>query len=554
MKKTAAIIMALVMLLTSILVVNAQDPQEQVAIRAIFEEFGAVVHWNGADRTIHIDTGDGMIIFKTDVPMALVDGEVIYLQYGVTLVEGVSFISPDDLLAALAPLLPPEPALPFYATRLVTLTPQAREIALQDFDYLVEMALAVLPTVEMFSRIFPVTMEEAFAIYRQLIYDMVPMPSATEFFIGTRWAEEPTDPRYLAADYLYSLLTAFTIEIRGSWHLGPEPLSTVEHLFWAMAATVHRGVSESEIALLELLGLEMERSITASEVAAQLYYDILTMPSTMWFYDLDIGRFDLDVDILAAVGTFNLDNITTYIIEPDRIAYFHIASFMNNAILDGEILRPFFEEIQDYEHLIIDLRGNLGGMAGHFPTTVLTMLISEDVSFRFPEFFVASDIKAPWFEYPIPFAMADLYGIFPAAEFVREQNMTMFNEYDLAVLDYVIVWQADFSPAPTAIPFGGEVWLLVDDWSASASVVAAMVSANTGFATVVGEPTARVTGVIHSFASLPNTGILFRLDLGYTTDRYGRAIEEFGFIPQILNKPGMDALETVLAIINAEED
>ena len=75
--------------------------------------------------------------------------------------------------------------------------------------------------------------------------------------------------------------------------------------------------------------------------------------------------------------------------------------------------------------------------------------------------------------------MADLYGIFPATEFVVNQNMPYFNEYDLALLDYAIVWRANYVPSPYAIPFAGEIWLLVDGWSASASVVAAMVSAST---------------------------------------------------------------------------
>jgi hypothetical protein len=85
----------------------------------------------------------------------------------------------------------------------------------------------------------------------------------------------------------------------------------------------------------------------------------------------------------------------------------------------------------------------------------------------------------------------------------------------------------------------------------SASEVAAIISLNTGFATVVGEPTAGVTGVVHTFVGLPNTGIVFRIDLGYTVDNLGRSFEEFGVIPQILNMPELDALETVLTIVNA---
>jgi hypothetical protein len=80
----------------------------------------------------------------------------------------------------------------------------------------------------------------------------------------------------------------------------------------------------------------------------------------------------------------------------------------------------------------------------------------------------------------------------------------------------------------------------------------ANIAIGTGFATVVGEPTAGVTGVMHTFAALPTTGILFRIDMSYTVDSRGISIEEHGVVPQIANAPGMDALETVLAIIGGE--
>jgi len=149
---------------------------------------------------------------------------------------------------------------------------------------------------------------------------------------------------------------------------------------------------------------------------------------------------------------------------------------------------------------------------------------------------------------------AQLYGVFPAREYVAANNLQQFNQDDLALLDYALVWEIEITPAENNTPFSGEIWLLVDGGSASASEMAAKISINTGFATVVGEPTAGVTFTTHTFAALPNTGIAFRIDLGYTIDQYGRSIEEFGVIPQILNAEDMDALETVLAIIGTVAD
>ena len=47
---------------------------------------------------------------------------------------------------------------------------------------------------------------------------------------------------------------------------------------------------------------------------------------------------------------------------------------------------------------------------------------------------------------------------------------------------------------------------------------------------------------------MPNTGVIFYFDMFYITDARGRPIEA-GTDPHFFNRPGMDALETVLALI-----
>ena len=438
-------------------------------------------------------------------------------------------------------------------TRFAYLTEEAREIALYDFDYLTNMMLQTAPTKHMFYRVFGIELEEFLGLIRQFIYYEVPIPSATVLFMGEdRWAKAPEDTLMIAADYMISLLFLFSIDTGGFGHFGPQDAGTVKQMFFTSAFILQDESMTSEEAFqeLEAMGADAVRFVESALQFHQVHYDIYNTPSMLWFYDIDPSEFDFDVNILETIGMMDENNITTYIIEPGRIAYFHIASFMNNMVMDSEVLFPFFYEVQDYEHLIIDIRGNLGGFSGYFPNIVVSMLIGESISFIYPEFFVANEHTADLFENPMSLALADLYGMFPATKFVQSQNMAMFNPDDLDLLDYVAVWNVVYYPWDDAIPFAGEIWLLVDELSMSASVMAAMISANTGFATVVGEPTSRVTGVIYTFAALPNTGVLFRIDLGYTTDLYGRSIEEFGVVPQILNIPGMDALQTVLAVIN----
>ena len=440
----------------------------------------------------------------------------------------------------------------------ITLTPEARYIALEDFDYLADKILQVAPTQNIAARRLGISLEEFFGSVRRLIYNNVPMPSFMSL-LDERWIVA-TDDLYIAADYMMTILTILEIELGALGHMAAQPNFLVEMFFFLAAYNMQEEINFDELReLFEEAGITdpdeiraTERFFVANRRFQELHYEIYNTPSVLWFYGLDPSEFDFDADIEEIIGTMDEDNITTAIIEYGRIAYFHINSFLNNMMLDSEVLFPFYEQIQDYEHLIIDIRGNGGGITSYFPMNVMIMLVDTEMTYRFYEFFIDSELTSDFFENPHALALGNLYGIFPAAEFVQNANMPYFNQDDLDLLDYVIVWYGEYAPIEGfSIPFGGQIWLLVDGGSMSASEMAAILSMNTGFATVVGEPTAGVTQVIYTFAALPNTGILFRIDLGYSVDRYGRSVEEFGVIPQIANMPEMDAVQTVLALIDS---
>ncbi|MCL2405657.1 MAG: S41 family peptidase [Defluviitaleaceae bacterium] len=262
-------------------------------------------------------------------------------------------------------------------TRFVHLTEEAREIALYDFDYFAEYMLATIPTRHIFYRLVGLTVEEYLAGLRHMIYDMVPVPSFTAADMGERWADEPTDALMIAADYMYTLLHLFIFELGGFGHFGPQGTFVVEHTFFTVAFSLYHGppvLDDESIQMLEEMGFDVDWLLAADHQFSQFHYDVLSTPSVQWFYELDASEFDFYVDFLGEVGAMNENNITTHIIEPGRIAYIHIASFFNNMIMDSEVLFPFYEEIQDFEHLILDIRGNGGGMVGHFPLLVVSML------------------------------------------------------------------------------------------------------------------------------------------------------------------------------------
>jgi len=419
----------------------------------------------------------------------------------------------------------------FGEDMLVVLTPEARDLALADLEYLYDRVMQIAPTQNIIGRRQFDSVQYIFAMYHQVIYHMIPIISETAFFMDERWENHPDEAHYIAANYLFTLLLWLAGDIGQIGHMAPQSLYSMEVLFYSVAYLTHRMADYID-------------TLPWGRMLAH-HYDVFSSPSALWFYGLDPFEFDFD----EPSGEIDPYNIMAVVIEPNRIAYISVASFANDLAADAEVLFPFFEEIQDFEHLIIDLRGNRGGWANSFPSNFVSMLIDEDIVFMGHEFFIYSEYTAAFFENDDSARHGQLYEIIPVSDFIAQQGLTYFNQDDRALLDYVAVWEERYSPAENNIPFSGEIWMLVDGWSASASESAALIAINGGFATVVGEPTAGITGVNYTFAALPNTGIVFRIDIGYTVDRYGRSIEEFGVIPQVQVGHFDDALLAVIDII-----
>ena len=389
---------------------------------------------------------------------------------------------------------------------------------LYDFDYLVTLIEENTPLIGPIERRLNIDFDEEIKRIRDNI-ELLDIDFNT--------ADTFEDMQRLAAQAFHDeILLEITWTTFSLAHLAP----TSQESFIDHFARIQRYMLEDEVSILGYLYYEMYRSAAVAR-----------------FYDAEVICLETD-----GLGDFDANNITTEIISEGEIAYVSIASFMNNIEFDGETLFPFFEEIQDYDHLIIDIRGNFGGYMNHFTHLFMATLTDDTLAVSYPEFFRSTDlvhenVTAYIDSYRIHEGFTGTY--IPADEFFNINPMSQMNPVDRELLDYVVEWEIEVEPNEDNIPFNGRIWLLVDEWSSSASENAAIFSTSSGFATVVGRETFGVLGAITIMSPLPNTGIIFRVDVGYIPDERGYSQEEFGVSPQYIVPDDYDILEYVLNLI-----
>jgi len=530
-------------------VLPTQEGREFIAVRELFEYHGGIVTWEGATRSIHIAIDGGTIVLFVGRTLATVNGVDVELQDTVFILNNTAFMYVGDveliIEVFIETILEQGEFLQFF------LTEEARDLVLYDFDFVVNAILENTPWDSVINRRLDIDFMELTTALRHHIYTMTPftVPVYLDLFeeiLGAPIYEvlfpirEGDDPRDIAANYLsYFLMYGFSMPIGHIGHLAPRDLMTYRMQYTILRRTYYSGTIDRDTNPFETMR-----------------FDTFTHPDAVRFY----GEIEVDLYAPYFEGMEEIEgNIVTEIIVPGEIAYLGIRSFAACPDFDNLTTIPFFEEIIDFDHLIIDLRGNGGGWSMYFPTHIFSRLIDEPVEISDHQFFSGGDIAlsvmnalmetlANWAE-----DWGDYFSveIMPANDFVTQQGMTAFDANDLARLDYVIITSEYTFPADDGIIFNGRVWLLVDGGSASASAVATQMIMTSGRGTVVGTNTSGVMGPYHTYIVLPNTGMLFRMDIGYMTDMFGNSLEEHGIAPHVLNFEGMDALQTVLALIVA---
>lgn len=273
--------------------------------------------------------------------------------------------------------------------------------------------------------------------------------------------------------------------------------------------------------------------------------------------DEDVGEI-MRLNELALYIIESRENVNIEIIEGGRIAYLSVDSFLvSNAqiFVEERKIFGFFEEIQDFEHLIIDLRKNGGGRYDYGLRLISALIQDTHIVDAFV--FVndgdsALAIMAPpdtrWPFYRKGFTEIE-NELRPISEMMKEYELPELNNSDAERMSYGFRAHARISPSSMRHSgFKGEIWLLTSRNISSAAQITTWLFKETGLATLVGDVTGGNYGGERITRVLPNTGIPFLFDSLYITDHNGRPLEA-GTIPHHFNHPGMDAMETVLALI-----
>ena len=291
---------------------------------------------------------------------------------------------------------------------------------------------------------------------------------------------------------------------------------------------------------------------------ARHLHDIFTSPTATRYYGKPLEGIDIDNFIQSNLFTPTADNVSFSILQENSIAYIRMKTMnVGNYASDGKLIAAFAETIGEFDHLIIDLRGNTGGNTGNFTQYIMAPLIKEPATLGYYVFFKAGehalqfdDIYSRDVQWQVDngltlhtdaprFSVGDIL-----------PSLTNANAEDFASLKYGFKREITVTPSASQWAFDGKIWVLIDGRSYSAAEISAAIAKESGFATLVGEPTfGSFGGYTAAFINLPNTGIIIRYDYGYVTDLQGRSLEEYGITPHITNRPGMDALSTALALI-----
>ena len=250
------------------------------------------------------------------------------------------------------------------------------------------------------------------------------------------------------------------------------------------------------------------------------------------------------------------DTLYTRIFEEGRIAYLGVNGFQRHISQEHlSFIDNFYREIAGFEHLIIDIRGPEGGMIYFFNELIAAPLIDRIQTVDFHHFLKGGEFNLGQFSLLHAVSLQSTDNINLNSLFSEQLSDELIA--DIANTDFYFIQQHRIHPRSPRANFNGKIWMLVDEYVFSGDQWVAAAYKDMGFITLVGETTGGMLGSFMHYVEyaggteifmLPNSGFIVRFDNTLMLDSTGRPVE-YGTKPHFFNRPGLNALETVLQMI-----
>lgn len=327
----------------------------------------------------------------------------------------------------------------------------------------------------------------------------------------------------------YNLIKKFLREWKGLGHLN---LIEAYELQYYVTTYVSASASSKEMQMHYKPWLDaLNQPLTLKNYA--LFYLMMNPPKLLAIMDMENKNQTTEQQ--------ETSNITTQILEDGKTAYMKIDSFGYHLIDQSRpVIINFYNEIKDYDNLIIDITNNGGGSYDFWKELIALPNIDKKLESTTYNLFMMGENNKKYIDYDVK----------PIKQL---PNFEKINQEDLKSFDAFTEEKTTIEPVQSKKLFDGKIWVLVGSKVYSASENFAVFCKNTGFATLVGTNTGGDgIGSDPAFICLPNTGLLVRYSFDYGINADGSGNEEFGTNPDIISREGETPLETCLKAIKNE--
>ncbi len=239
---------------------------------------------------------------------------------------------------------------------------------------------------------------------------------------------------------------------------------------------------------------------------------------------------DINYPSLSWRGYYpGLPDFTTKLYPSTKVGYLQLSGMFYDTALYYNQLISFYSQIADYDHLIIDIRGNYGGNDYYWLENIVQPLLKEKLEsklylafkkgatfshyYRKAEKIYFKQSKSS-FDYLPPEVLADEYEIYKEIPMVFKPN--------------------------NSVDFNGKISLLIDKCVYSSAEAFTVFCKNTGFATLYGTNSGGDGIGRRVYWALPHSKLVLSYSLTLGLFKSGYSNEEFHTAPDVFYESAVD--------------